>query len=142
MELKCWALRSTGSTTPYVGSKELQFQNPWLRWHDALYFPCVGSWWAISVCSWLHVIAGVQKRCVTMVAKGWDDPIDDVSLRQVVEEVLARVTRDDPVQCNWSVFREELNAWVDASSLATDMVLERCGDILEDECWLHPTNNA
>ena len=30
---------------------------------------------------------------------------------------------------------------VDASSLATSMVLEKCGDILEDACWLHLTNN-
>ena len=47
-----------------------------------------------------------------------------------MEEVLARVTRDDPVRGNWSVSKEELNALVDASSLATGMVLERHGDIL------------
>ena len=29
--------------------------------------------------------------------------------------------------------------WVDASS---SVVLERCGDILEDACWLHLTNDA
>ena len=53
-----------------------------------------------------------------------------------------RVTRDDPVQSNWSVSGEELNVWIDTSSLATAVVLERHGDILEDVYWLHPTNNA
>ena len=92
-------------------------------------------------CGWLSVIARVLKRCVTAVTKGWDDPVDDASLSQFVEEVQARVTRDDPVQGNWSVSTEELNAWVVANSLATSVVLERHSDILEDACWLHPTND-
>ena len=83
------------------------------------------------LCSWLCVIAGDLKRHVTVVTKGWNDPVNDVSLRQVVEEVLGRVTRDDPGQGNWSVSGEELNAWDDASSLATGVALERHGDILE-----------
>ena len=66
------------------------------------------------------------------MTKGWDDPVDDASLKQVVEEVLARKTYDDPVRRNWSVSGEELNAWVDASSLATAVVLERHGDVLEN----------
>ena len=37
---------------------------------------------------------------------------------------------------------EDLNALVDASSLATGVVLEKHGDILEDACWLHRTKNA
>ena len=68
---------------------------------------------------------------------GWKSP-----LRWIVEEVLAKVTRDDPVWGNWSVFGEELNAWVDASSLATGVLLERYGDILKDACWLRLTNDA
>ena len=88
------------------------------------------------VCGWLHVIARVLKGCVTVVTNGWDDLVDDVFLRQFVEEVLARVNYDDPVRSNWSISGEELNAWVDASSLATGVVLERRHDILEDACWL------
>ena len=38
------------------------------------------------------MIAGVLKRRVTAVTKGWNDPVDDGSLRRVVEEVLARMT--------------------------------------------------
>ena len=58
------------------------------------------------------------------------------------KEVLARVTRDDPVRGNWSVSGEEFTARVDASSLATGMVLERHGDVLKEACWLRPTNDA
>ena len=63
-------------------------------------------------------------------------------MEAVMQEVLARVTRDDPVRGNWSISREELNMWVDASLLATGVVLERHGDILEDACWLRLTNNT
>ena len=59
-----------------------------------------------------------------------------------MEEVLARVTRNDPARGNWSVSGKELKAWVDASSLATGVVLERHRDVLEDACWLRPTNDA
>ena len=93
------------------------------------------------VCSWLCMIAGVLKRYVTAVTKGWDDPVND-AIRRVMEEVLARVTHDDPVWGNWSVSREELNAWINASLSATGVVLERHGDILEDACWLLPTKDA
>ena len=40
---KVLGLKVWGSVTPYVGSEELQFQNPLLRWHDAQSFPCVRS---------------------------------------------------------------------------------------------------
>ena len=59
-----------------------------------------------------------------------------------MEEVQVRVTGDDPVWGNWSVSGEELNMWDGASSLVTGVMLERHGDILEDACWLHPTNNV
>lgn len=36
----------------------------------------------------------------------------------------------------------KLNAWVNISSLTTDVVLEICCTILEDACWLCPSNNA
>ena len=67
--------------------------------------------------------------------------VNDASLRLVVEEVLARVARDDTVKSKWSISEEKF-VWVDASSLATGVVLERNGDILEDACWLCPTNDA
>ena len=110
-----------------------------MTWHTAfsMFRKLVGYF---PVCGWLCVIAGVLKRCVTAVTKGWDDPADNAYLRRIMEEVLVRVTHYDSVRGNWSISGEELNAWVDTSSLATSMVLERHGDILEDACWLRLTN--
>ena len=36
----------------------------------------------------------------------------------------------------------ELNVWVDASSLAIGVLLEKNGAAIEDACWLRPTNDA
>ena len=126
-ELKCWALRSGESATPYVGSEELQFQNPLLRWHDAPYFPCVGSWWATSLfaardvwlwwprdrMTWLMMSGKLWKKC------WWGWPV--MTLFEVTGAYLEK---------SWAL------------RLATSMVLERHGDILENACWLCPTNNA
>ena len=85
LSLKVWGEHTT------LCCEELQFQNPLLRWHNALCFPCVGSRW-VPVCSWLCMITRVLKRCMTAVTKGWDDSLDDASLRRVVEKMLVRVT--------------------------------------------------
>ena len=45
------------------------------------------------------------------------------------------------VQSDWYMARES-NAWVDISSLATGVVLERHDAYQEDACNFHPTNNA
>ena len=37
---------------------------------------------------------------------------------------------------------QELNMWVDASSLVTRVALERHKTVLEDTCWLQPENSA
>ena len=36
----------------------------------------------------------------------------------------------------------ELNVWVDASSLAIGVLLEKNGAAIEDACWLQLTNDA
>ena len=38
--------------------------------------------------------------------------------------------------------QEEMNVWVSASSLALGFMLERDRAVLEDACWLQPTNDA
>ena len=38
--------------------------------------------------------------------------------------------------------REEVNAWVDASSLVMAVALESNGTVLEDICWLCPTGDV
>ena len=37
---------------------------------------------------------------------------------------------------------KEITVWMDVSSVATGVVLETNGMVIEDACWLHPTNDA
>ena len=60
----------------------------------------------------------------------------------MVKETIARVKQDDPTKGDWCVQGDELNVWVDASSLAIGVLLEKDGAAIEDACWLRPTNDA
>ena len=66
----------------------------------------------------------------------------DAPLKQMIFEMLTRVCQEDPAWGDWCLAREEINLWVDASSLAIDVVLENCGAILEDACWLRSINDV
>lgn len=57
-------------------------------------------------------------------------------------ETIDAVKRDDLACEDWCVDGRELNVWVNASSLATGVVLERCGTVMEDACWLQPENDT
>ena len=94
------------------------------------------------VCGWIRAATGVLKRRATVVTKGWDDIVDDNSLKQMMAETLTRVCRSDPARGEWHVSGHKLNAWVDTSSLATCVVLERFGTVLENACCLCPKNDA
>ena len=37
---------------------------------------------------------------------------------------------------------KEITVWMDASSVAAGVALEMNGTVIEDACWLHPTNDA
>ena len=37
---------------------------------------------------------------------------------------------------------KEITVWVDASCIATGVALETNGTVIENACWLHPTNDA
>ena len=43
---------------------------------------------------------------------------------------------------DWYIAGEEINSWVDRSSLAMGLMLENPGAILEDACMLRPINDA
>ena len=60
----------------------------------------------------------------------------------MVKEPIARVKQHDPPKADWCVQGDELNVWVDASSLAIGVLLEKNGAAIEDACWLRPTNDA
>ena len=60
----------------------------------------------------------------------------------MVSETVLSVQRDDPAHGDWCAEGQELNVWVDASSLVIGVALERYKAVLEDVCWLRPENDA
>ena len=65
------------------------------------------------------------------MTKDWDDKVTDVPLT-IITEVVARASQEDPVRGKWCVDGPELDVWVDASSLATEVSLEHDGAAVED----------
>ena len=98
--------------------------------------------WHRTVCGWTRAATGTIKRRASAVTKGWDDETTDDLLVRMVKETIARVKQDDPAKGDWCVQRDELNVWVDASSLAIAVLMEKDGAAIEDACWLRPTNDA
>ena len=96
----------------------------------------------LPVCRWTCVATGTIKRRASAVTKGWDDETMDDLLVRMVKETIARVKQDDPAKGDWCVQGDELNVWVDASSLAIGVLLEKDGAAVVDACWLRPTNDA
>ena len=82
------------------------------------------------------------KRRASAVTKSWDDEATDDLLVHMVKETIARVKQDDPAKGDWSLQGDELNVWVDASSQAIGVLLEKNGVAIEDACWLRPPNDA
>ena len=60
----------------------------------------------------------------------------------MVQETIAKVTQSNPSQDLWRATGQDINVWVDASSLATGMLLEHDDVIFKDACWLQPANSA
>ena len=60
----------------------------------------------------------------------------------MITERVERVTDKDPAQREWYVNEEEINVWVDVSSLASGLLLEKDKAAFEDMCWLPPANDA
>ena len=96
----------------------------------------------LPVCGWLRVATGVMKRRANAVTKGWDDEATDTLLERMMTETVARVRQEDPARGDWCVNGREMSVWVDASSLAIGVLLQSCGTVLEDACWLRPVNDA
>ena len=82
------------------------------------------------------------KRQVTAVTKGWDDRIKNTSLCHILAETLTRVREADPIGGNWCMNGKEITVWVDASSVATGVALETNVTVIEDACWVCPTNDT
>ena len=92
----------------------------------------------LPIGGWLRVAVGYIKRRVTEITTRWDEEVEDDPLEMMITEVLTRVRREDPARGEWCVEGCDFNVWVDASSLATGVLLERNGIAVEDACWLRP----
>ena len=57
-------------------------------------------------------------------------------------ETIARVRQSNPSQGLWCMTGQDINVWVDASSLATGMLLEHGDVVFKNACWLRPANDA
>ena len=77
-----------------------------------------------------------------MVTKGWDDETADALLIGMAAETVTRVKKNDPARLDWCVQGKEMNVWVDASSLAIGVLLEKNGAVIEDAGWLRLMNDA
>jgi len=61
----------------------------------------------------------------------------------MLEEIVHRVSNDDPVRGRWPVSNAAVGkVWCDASNLAVGVCVEINGDIVEDACWLRQKNDA
>ena len=84
-------------------------------------------------CGWLRVAAA-------FVTTGWDDETQDPMLRRMLDEIVMRSSQTDPARGVWCANCQEVTVWVDASSLATGVVIEYDGAIIEDASWLQPVH--
>ncbi|KFD58278.1 hypothetical protein M513_01041 [Trichuris suis] len=92
------------------------------------------------VCGWLRVAVAFIKRTVTAATSSWDEAVEDGWLKPLLNEIAARVSREDPVRGRWDVSGNQARVWVDASALAIGAALEVDGSIVEDSAWLRPND--
>ena len=91
----------------------------------------------LPVCGWLRPAVAWLKRRVNDITQGWDDATDDAVLLEQITVVADRLRREDPAHGQWLVTGDACVVWVDASSIATGVVIEAAdGEVLEDACWL------
>ena len=79
----------------------------------------------LPVCGLFRLATGIMKRRASMVTKGWDDETADTLLIGMVAETITRVKKNDPTRRDWCMQGKEMNVWVDASSLAIGVLLEK-----------------
>jgi len=90
------------------------------------------------VCGWLRVATAFIKRRANAATIGWDDEVRDPLLSRMLADVFTRVAQTDPTRGDWCVDGQDVTVWVDASSLATGVVIESGGAVAEDASWLRP----
>ena len=86
------------------------------------------------VAGWLRTACSFVKRLANDVE--WDANIPSCA-EQVINEVLQKVVKEDPVKGVWEAKNSTKGVvWCDASSLATGCCLKIDGQVMEDCAWL------
>lgn len=75
------------------------------------------------------------------MTKGWDDRTDDTPLKRVPTETITKVRQSDPCRGEWCIDSKERDVRVDRSSLATVVLLESRGSVIEDAQIGHATDH-
>lgn len=96
----------------------------------------------LPVCGWLRPATAFLKRKANAKSSSWDDEITDPNVIMMMEEIMRRVGETDPAGGKWEVDGDEATVWTDASSLAVGVVVVVGGNVVEDACWLRPSNDA
>lgn len=92
-----------------------------------------------SVAGWLHVACSFIK-CMA-IEVGWGDTASKRVIG-MLQEVLQRVKKEDPVKGKWHVSKlEKETVWCEASSIALGVLLEMEDSVLEDAAWPRKRDN-
>lgn len=87
------------------------------------------------VCFWLRPTCSYLKRLATAAGGDrWDDPLPE-SLVRCCQERYEKLSSDDPVHGQWDVHADANSTWTvwcDVSGLATGILLELEGNVVED----------
>lgn len=106
-------------------------------------FSICGQWTGhLPVCGWLRVACSYLKRVANEYSQGWDDVIREERVRVMVEDVYHRLEKEDPAHGRWDVRGDEVDLWVDASSLAIGVVLQVNGMTVEDGSWMRESDST
>ena len=94
------------------------------------------------IAGWLRPACSYVKRVSSKYTVSFSRPIGHAAATLLVD-LIRRVHKDDPVCGVWSVGKStSCHVWTDASNVATGVVLEIDGCIVEDASWLRKESDA
>nr|XP_047132503.1 uncharacterized protein LOC101240105 [Hydra vulgaris] len=95
----------------------------------------------LPVARWLRLACSYIKRCTNEA--GWDEPITNKYVIEMMQEVGDKVVKCDPAKGVWNVKpNASLTVWCNASSLAKGVVITQSDRKIEDATWLRPKSDA
>lgn len=91
------------------------------------------------IAGWLRLACSYVKRRANGV--DWEEKVDCRTMK-VMQEVLAEVKKEDPVNGAWHIPEVSTGVvWCDASNVATGVVVEIGGVVAEDATWLRKSDD-